>query len=224
VIECPSQRGEDLARQLVGFSLAIAGGRNTTCTCPAIKSVSAGPPPRYGTCTRLTQYFADQRSARLNFGVLSDAIHALKIPKAAVAYQREHGALWVRDEALVAHLRRASADGALRRCGAVSGRLFSASSAQPNQVGTSGDISGTGRAPLGFDSGMFRRSEATSLPSDSTWPCSLDRATVWPCACSRRRVSEIRQGGSSCVLAELLLQEMRLDGLRSPKAAPRRAK
>jgi len=52
--ECPSQRGEDLARQLVGFSLAIAGGRNTTCTCPAIKSVSAGPPPRYGTCTRLT--------------------------------------------------------------------------------------------------------------------------------------------------------------------------
>jgi len=45
--------------------------------------------------------------------VLSDAIHALK-PKAAVAYQREHGALWVRDEALVAHLRRASADGALR--------------------------------------------------------------------------------------------------------------
>src|SRR6266478_9154870 len=54
VIECPSQRGEDLARQLVGFSLAIAGGRNTTCTCPAIKSVSAGPPPRYGTCTRLT--------------------------------------------------------------------------------------------------------------------------------------------------------------------------
>src|SRR5207245_6300432 len=124
----------------------------------------------------------------------------------------------------VAHLRRASADGALRRCGAVSGRLFSASSAQPNQVGTSGDISGTGRAPLGFDSGMFRRSEATSLPSDSTWPCSLDRATVWPCACSRRRVSEIRQGGSSCVLAELLLQEMRLDGLRSPKAAPRRAK
>jgi hypothetical protein len=165
-----------------------------------------------------------RRSARLNFGVLSDAIHALKIPKAAVAYQREHGALWVRDEALVAHLRRASADGALRRCGAVSGRLFSASSAQPNQVGTSGDISGTGRAPLGFDSGMFRRSEATSLPSDSTWPCSLDRATVWPCACSRRRVSEIRQGGSSCVLAELLLQEMRLDGLRSPKAAPRRAK
>jgi hypothetical protein len=140
------------------------------------------------------------------------------------SYQREHGALWVRDEALVAHLRRASADGALRRCGAVSGRLFSASSAQPNQVGTSGDISGTGRAPLGFDSGMFRRSEATSLPSDSTWPCSLDRATVWPCACSRRRVSEIRQGGSSCVLAELLLQEMRLDGLRSPKAAPRRAK
>ncbi len=88
--------------------------------------------------------------------MLSDAIHALKIPKAAVAYQREHGALWVRDEALVAHLRRASADGALRRCGAVSGRLFSASSAQPNQVGTSGDISGTGRAPLGFDSGMFR--------------------------------------------------------------------
>ena len=125
------------------------------------------------------------------FGMLSDAIHALKIPKAAVAYQREHGAPWVRDEALV------SADGALRRCGAVSGRLFSASSAQPNQVGTSGDISGTGRAPLGFDSGMFRRSEATSLPSDSTWPCSLDRATVWPCACSRRRVSEIRQGGSS---------------------------
>jgi hypothetical protein len=28
-------------------------------------------------------------------GVLSDAIHELKIPKAAVAYQREHGALWV---------------------------------------------------------------------------------------------------------------------------------
>jgi hypothetical protein len=108
-----------------------------------------------------------RRSARLNFGVLSDAIHALKIPKAAVAYQREHGALWVRDEALVAHLRRASADGALRRCGAVSGRLFSAFSAQPNQVGTSGDISGTGRAPLGFDSGMFRRSEATSLPASN---------------------------------------------------------
>jgi hypothetical protein len=92
------------------------------------------------------------------------------------------------------------------------------SSAEPNQVGTAGDVSGTGRAPLGFGPRKFRRSDATSLPSGSTWPCSLDRATVWPSACSRRRVSEIRQRGASCVLAERpieLLQEMRLDGLRS---------
>jgi hypothetical protein len=32
VIECPSQRGEDLARQLVGFSLAIAGAKATEAT------------------------------------------------------------------------------------------------------------------------------------------------------------------------------------------------
>jgi hypothetical protein len=116
---------------------------------------------------------------------------------------------------------------AQREASPATGRLFSASSAEPNQVGTAVDVSGTDRAPLGFGPRKFRRSDATSLPSGSTWPCSLDRATVWPSACSRWRASEIPQGGSSGVLAELpieLLQEMRLDGLRSPKAAPRRAK
>jgi hypothetical protein len=98
-------------------------------------------------------------------------------------------------------------------------------STEPSQVGTAGDVSGTGRAPLGFGSRKFRRSDATSLPSGSTWPCSLDRATVWPSACSRRRVFEIRQRGASCVLAEgpiELLQEMRLDGLRSRKRSATR--
>ena len=33
------------------YSIAEALLGNITCTCPAIRSVSAGAPPRYGTCT-----------------------------------------------------------------------------------------------------------------------------------------------------------------------------
>src|SRR5262249_38121866 len=42
-----------------------------------------------------------------------------------------------------------------------------------------------------------RHTDAISLPSGSTSPCSLHRAQTWPFARSRRRVSEIRQVDSS---------------------------
>ena len=89
-------------------------------------------------------------------------------------------------------------------------RHLSGFSAEPNQVGTAGAVSGTDRAPLGFGPRKFRRSDATSLPSGSTWPCSLDRARIWPSACSRRRVSEIRQGGALGVLAKLFQSGQRV--------------
>ena len=69
------------------------------------------------------------------------------------------------------------------------------STAAPKSTRVSGGVSPNGRSPLGFELRFFQRTDATSLPSGSTWPCFPDRARVWPSACSRRRVSEIRQGG-----------------------------
>lgn len=70
------------------------------------------------------------------------------------------------------------------------------STAAPKPTRFSGGVSRNGRSPLGFELRIFQRTDATSLPSGSTRPCYPDRARVWPSACSRRRVSEIRQGGS----------------------------
>src|SRR5262245_18762969 len=39
-------------RTLLMYSIVAAGLRNMTCTCPLIRSVRAGAPPRYGTWTR----------------------------------------------------------------------------------------------------------------------------------------------------------------------------
>ena len=98
------------------------------------------------------------------------------------------------------------------------------STAAPKPTRFSGGVSRNGRSPLGFELRIFQRTDATSLPSGSTRPCYPDRARVWPSACSRRRVSEIRQGGSLGVSYKLrskglepieLLREMRLDGLSS---------
>jgi hypothetical protein len=110
--------------------------------------------------------------------------------------------------------------------------IVAASSAEPNQVRASDDVSASARVPLGFDPHIFQRTDATSLPSGSTWPCSPDRARIWPSAYSRRHVSGIRQEGSWAFPAKSLhsvappraregpeptgaLREMRLDGLRS---------
>src|SRR5262249_10352270 len=44
------------ARSLPPLTYSIEEDRveNMTCPCPPSRSISAGPPPRYGTCTRLT--------------------------------------------------------------------------------------------------------------------------------------------------------------------------
>ena len=99
------------------------------------------------------------------------------------------------------------------------------STAAPKSTRVSGGVSPNGRSPLGFELRFFQRTDATSLPSGSTWPCFPDRARVWPSACSRRRVSEIRQGGFIGRFPQVsrskglepieLLREMRLDGLSS---------
>src|SRR5947209_13988316 len=57
------------ARSLPALTYSIDEDKlaNMTCTCPPIRSTSAGPAPRYGTCTRLTPVIILNSSPKMWF-------------------------------------------------------------------------------------------------------------------------------------------------------------
>src|SRR5215831_12701568 len=64
---------------------------NMTCTCPPSRSISAGPAPRYGTCTRLTPVIILNSSPAIWFPEPMPADAILILPGLALAWVMNSG-------------------------------------------------------------------------------------------------------------------------------------